>query len=124
MRFIEDLCPPALLYMIFLVIQLGLDASLGMWITMTIKAILGLATVVLLDTLCGIELGVVSWFLVAAPFLITSLATAIAMSTRFDESMLRGVKENFVAKEAVEGDLPADSNQIQKVKTDSKPKMM
>ena len=124
MRFIEDLCPPALLYMIFLVIQLGLDASLGMWITMTIKAILGLATVVLLDTLCGIELGVVSWFLVAAPFLITSLATAIAMSTRFDESMLRGVKENFVAKEAVDGDLPADSNQIRKVKTDSKSKMM
>jgi len=123
MRFIEDLCPPALLYMIFLVIQLGLDASLGMWITMAIKAILGLATVVLLDTLCGIELGVVSWFLVAAPFLITSLATAIAMSTRFDESMLRGVKENFVAKEAVDGDLPADSNQIRKVKTDSKPKM-
>lgn len=123
MRFIEDLCPPALLYMIFLVIQLGLDASLGMWITMTIKAILGLATVVLLDTLCGIELGVVSWFLVTAPFLITSLATAIAMSTRFDELMLRGVKENFVAKEAVDGDLPADSNQIQKVKTDSKPKM-
>ena len=123
MRFIEDLCPPALLYMIFLVIQLGLDASLGMWITMAIKAILGLATVVLLDTLCGIELGIVSWFLVAAPFLITSLATAIAMSTRFDESMLRGVKEKFVAKEAVDGDLPADSNEIRKVKTDSKPKM-
>lgn len=124
MRFIEDLCPPALLYTIFLVIQLGLDASLGMWITMTIKAILGLATVVLLDTLCGIELGVVSWFLVAAPFLITSLATAIAMSTRFDESMLRGVKEKFVDKDAVDGDLPADSNQIGKVKTDSKSKMM
>ena len=124
MRFIEDLCPPALLYTIFLVIQLGLDASLGMWITMTIKAILGLATIVLLDTLCGIELGVVSWFLVAAPFLITSLATAIAMSTRFDESILRGVKENFVDKDAVDGDLPADSNQIGKVKTDSKSKMM
>lgn len=124
MRFIEDLCPPALLYMIFLVIQLGLDASLGMWITMAIKAILGLATVVLLDTLCGIELGVVSWFLVAAPFLITSLATAIAMSTRFDESILRGVKEKFMDKDAVDGDLPADSNQIRKVKTDSKPKMM
>lgn len=124
MRFIEDLCPPALLYMIFLVIQLGLDASLGMWITMTIKAILGLATVVLLDTLCGIELSVVSWFLVAAPFLITSLATAIAMSTRFDESILRGVKEKFLDKNAVDGDLPADSNQIGKVKTDSKSKMM
>ena len=124
MRFIEDLCPPALLYMIFLVIQLGLDASLGMWITMTIKAILGLATIVLLDTLCGIELGVVSWFLVAAPFLITSLATAIAMSTRFDESILRGVKEKFLDKTAVDGDLPEDSNAVGKVKTDSKSKMM
>lgn len=124
MRFIEDLCPPALLYMIFLVIQLGLDASLGMWITMTIKAILGLATVVLLDTLCSIELGVVSWFLVAAPFLITSLATAIAMSTRFDEIMLRGVKEKFLVKGATIDDLPADSNEIGKVKTDSKSKMM
>lgn len=124
MRFIEDLCPPALLYMIFLVIQLGLDASLGMWITMTIKAILGLATVVLLDTLCSIELGVVSWFLVAAPFLITSLATAIAMSTRFDELMLRGVKEKFLDKNAVDGDLPEDSNAIRKVKTDSYSKRM
>jgi hypothetical protein len=124
MRFIEDLCPPALLYMIFLVIQLGLDASLGMWITMTIKAILGLATVVLLDTLCSIELGVVSWFLVAAPFLITSLATAIAMSTRFDEIMLRGAKEKFLVKGVTIDDLPADSNEIGKVKTDSKSKMM
>lgn len=124
MRFIEDLCPPALLYIIFLVIQLGLDASLGMWITMSIKAILGLSTVVLLDTLCGIELGVVSWFLVAAPFLITSLATAIAMSTRFDESILRGVKEKFLDKTAVDGDLPEDSNAVGKVKTDSKSKMM
>jgi len=124
MRFIEDLCPPALLYMIFLVIQLGLDASLGMWITMAIKAILGLATVVLLDTLCSIELGVVSWFLVAAPFLITSLATAIAMSTRFDELMLRGVKEKFLDKNAVDGDLPEDSNAIRKVKTDSNSKRM
>jgi hypothetical protein len=124
MRFIEDLCPPALLYMIFLVIQLGLDASLGMWITMAIKAILGLSTVVLLDTLCGIELSVVSWFLVAAPFLITSLATAIAMSTRFDEIMLRGAKEKFLVKGATIDDLPADSNEIGKVKTDSKSKMM
>ena len=124
MRFIEDLCPPALLYMIFLVIQLGLDASLGMWITMSIKAILGLATVVLLDTLCSIELGVVSWFLVAAPFLITSLATAIAMSTRFDEIMLRGAKEKFLVKGVTIDDLPADSNEIGKVKTDSNSKMM
>ncbi len=110
MRFIEDLCPPALLYLLFLVVQLGLDASLGMWITMIVKLILGGATVVILDTLCGIELGVVSWFLVAAPFIITALATAIAMGTRFDDAILHRVKETFSDPNAREGDLPADTN--------------
>jgi hypothetical protein len=110
MRFVEDLCPPALLYMIFLVVQLGLDASLGMWVTMVVKAILGFATVIVLDTFCGIELGVVSWFLVAAPFVITALATAIAMGTNFDDVVLQRVQEKFVDKEARDDDLPEDTN--------------
>lgn len=81
-----------------------------MWVTMVVKAILGFATVMVLDTLCGIELGVVSWFLVAAPFLITSLATAIAIGTRFDDTVLQRVQEKFVDKEARDGDLPEDTN--------------
>jgi hypothetical protein len=88
MRFIEQLCPPALLYLIFLVIQLGLDLSLGLWITFAIKLFVGFAVVVLLDTFCGIGLSPVSWFLVAAPFVMTALATAISMSTGFDEIIL------------------------------------
>ena len=98
MRFIEDLCPPALLYLIFLVVQLGLDASLGMWVTLVVKAFLGLATVMVLDAFCGIELGVVSWFLVAAPFIITALGTAIAMGTNLDVLVLNQVKEKFTDK--------------------------
>jgi hypothetical protein len=46
------------------------------------------------------------------------------MSTRFDEIMLRGVKEKFLVKGVTIDDLPADSNEIGKVKTDSKSKMM
>lgn len=122
MRFVEDLCPPALLYLIFLVIQLGLDASLGMWVTLVVKVILGFATVLLLDTFCGIELGVVSWFLVATPFLITALATAIAIGTRFDDIVLQRVKEKFVDKDARDDDLPEDTNNPGAVKTDSKKK--
>jgi hypothetical protein len=102
MRFIEDLCPPALLYLIFLVVQLGLDASLGMWVTMVVKAFLGFATVALLDVFCDIELGVVSWFLVAAPFIITALGTAIAMGTRFDEVVLVQMKESFTSAEDID----------------------
>lgn len=114
MRFVEDLCPPALLYLIFLVIQLGLDASLGLWATFVIKVILGLATVLVLDIFCGIGLGVVSWFLVATPFIITALATAIAMGTEFDSYVLGQFQEKFVDKKTVEDDVnvPVQSNAI------------
>lgn len=113
MRFVEDLCPPALLYLIFLVVQLGLDASLGMWATLVVKALLGMAVVLVLDTFCGIGLGVVSWFLVATPFIVTALATAISMGSGFDSLVLTGlVHEKFVDKEAKTDDLPADSNAI------------
>lgn len=112
MQIIENLCSPALLYLIFLVVQLGLDASLGMWITLVIKAILGLAVVVVLDTLCGVGLGVASWFLVAAPFVITALATAISIGSGFDATILSEFKETFVDKKAKTDDIPADSNAI------------
>jgi hypothetical protein len=112
MRFIEDLCPPALLYAIFLAVQLGLDASLGMWATFTIKFILGIATVLVLDIFCGIGLGVVSWFLIAAPFIITSLATAIAIGTNFDEIVIgQVIKEKFISGEKMEL-VPATSHTI------------
>lgn len=121
MRIIEDLCPPALLYLIFLVVQLGLDASLGMWATLVVKAVLGFATVIVLDTFCGIELGVVSWFLVAAPFLITALATAIAMGSRFDDIVLQRVQEKFMQPDVLDDDLPA-STSSPALKMDSKKK--
>ena len=112
MRFIEDLCPPALLYAIFLAVQLGFDASLGMWATFAIKLILGTATVLVLDIFCGLGLGVVSWFLIATPFIITSLATAIAIGTNFDEIVIgQVVKENFIADEKMEL-VPATSHTI------------
>lgn len=112
MRFIEDLCPPALLYLIFLVIQLGLDASLGMWVTLGIKVFVGFAIVSVLDTFCGIGLTPVSWFIVAAPFIITALGTAIAMGTQFDARVLGQMKEDFVDEKAKEGDVPEPSNPI------------
>jgi len=118
MRFIEDLCPPALLYLIFLVVQLGLDASLGMWVTLVIKTFLGLATVLVLDTLCGVELSVVSWFLVAAPFIITALATAIAMGSNFDVTVLQqlNLTEKFEQKDDDEEDVnvPKSSNSVER----------
>jgi hypothetical protein len=113
MQAIESLCPPALLFLIFLAIQLGLDAALGLFATFVVKAILGGATILVLDMFCGIELSVVSWFLVATPFLITAAATAISMGTGFDQIVLKGlVQETFLDRSAKTDDLPADSSAI------------
>ncbi len=113
MQFIESLCPPALLFAIFLALQVGLDTALGLFVTAIIKVILGVAVVFVLDMFCGVELSVVSWFLVATPFIITALATAIAMGTGFDDTVMNGlVYETFRVKDAKTDDLPADSNAV------------
>lgn len=113
MQFIESLCPPALLFALFLALQLGLDTALGLYVTAIIKAVLGVAMVFVLDMFCGIELSAVSWFLVAAPFIISALATAIAIGTGFDAKVLNGlVYETFRVKDVKTDDLPADSNAV------------
>ena len=73
-----------------------------MWVTFAIKLVLGLAVVKVLDTFCGIGLSPVSWFLVAAPFVVTALGTAISMGCNFDQTILLqfqqgggDAKENF-----------------------------
>ena len=85
-----------------------------MWATMGFKAFFGVAIVFLLDLFCGMDLTPVSWFLVAAPFVVTSIATAIAMGTQFDARVLGNVKENFEQKEHNEEDInvPNGSNAI------------
>ena len=126
MRFIEDLCPPALLYLIFLVIQLGLDFGLGLWVTFAVKLIVGLFFVYLLNTFCGIGLTAVSWFVVAAPFVITALATAVSMQMNLDQVILvqSVTKETFVSEtgdEVAIDEPPANSSSPTLVtKTNSK----
>ena len=94
MRFIDTLCPPALLYLLFVTIQIALDVSLGLYLTAAVKTALGVAGVIILDALCGVDLGIVSWFIVAAPFVITALASSIALGLDVD----RKVTETFKNK--------------------------
>ncbi len=95
MRFIESLCPPALLYMLYSVINVGLDLSQGLFATALIKVVMGLAGVVVLDALCGVELGVVSWAIIATPFLMMALATSISLGLGIDRMASRYLKEGF-----------------------------
>lgn len=89
MRFLNELCPPALLYAAFLAVGLGFDvADLRLW-TAASKVIFGGATVYVLDLLCRVDLGIVSWFIVAVPFIVTALATSVAMGLNLDAQMTK-----------------------------------
>ena len=98
MRFIDSLCPPALLYVLFVSIQVALDISLGLFLTAAVKVGFGIIGTLLLDSLCGVQLSVVAWALVAAPFIITSLATAISMGTDADHRIVSSVQEHFMER--------------------------
>lgn len=95
MRFIDALCPPALLYLLYVVIHTGLDLSLGMFATAAIKAIMGVAGVVILDALCSVDLGIVSWAIVATPFIMVALASSISLGLGIDRMTYQHVKDNF-----------------------------
>jgi hypothetical protein len=84
MRFIENLCPPAMLYLLYTTIHVGLDLSLGHFFTAVVKVVMGVAGVIVLDTLCGIDLGIVSWAIIATPFIMVALASSITLGLGLD----------------------------------------
>jgi hypothetical protein len=95
MRFIEDLCPPALLYMIYIVIQVALDFSLGYYWMATSKVFCGFIGVLLLDAFCTVDLGILSWVIIATPFMMTAFATSLAMGLQLDRTMTKFAVEKF-----------------------------
>jgi hypothetical protein len=93
--FINSLCPPALLYLLYIVVHVGLDLSLSMFFTAAIKIAMGLAGVVILDALCSVDLGVVSWAIVATPFIMVALGTSISIGLGMDRMAAKYMRESF-----------------------------
>lgn len=92
---IENLCPPAFLFLIFIATQVALDVSLGMFYTAAIKVAAGALQVYLLNSFCKVDLGVVSWAVIAVPFLITALGASIALGLQLDQRMSMMMQEHF-----------------------------
>lgn len=95
MRFIESLCPPALLYILYIVIQVGLDVSLGLILTAAVKLVMGIAGAVILNAFCSVDLGVVSWAIIATPFIMTALAMSISLGLGLDRMATEYLRESF-----------------------------
>lgn len=112
MRIIEQLCPPALLYLLYIVIQVGLDISLGMYIMAAVKLGSGLVGTFLLDAFCAVDLGVLSWVIISTPFLMTALATSIAIGLQLDKTITNYAVEKFTDKKVKAGEPPESSNPV------------
>jgi hypothetical protein len=99
MRLIENLCPPAFLFFLYVVVHIALDLSLGLYWMAGTKVVVGLIQVFLLNAFCKFDLGVVSWVIISTPFIIMALGTSIAMGLQLDRGMSTLMKEHFSSPE-------------------------
>ena len=74
-----DLCPPAIIYVIFSLTQIIIDTVHGMYNTVFIKAIIMIMITFLLQILCQNGLNVVSWIIVFIPFIFMTVITSIVL---------------------------------------------
>jgi len=76
---LNQLCPPALIYLIFSITQIVIDTVKGLYNTALIKVWVAIIFTVLLNYLCQLGLGIISWFIVFIPFILMTLIVGILL---------------------------------------------
>ena len=75
------ICTPALLYVILSSIQIILDFTQGLYNTAFIKLLVTIVMTFVLNVLCQLDLGIISWIIVLIPFFfMTIIASVILVS--------------------------------------------
>ena len=73
------LCTPALLYLILCSIQIIIDFIQGLYNTALIKIGVTIVMTIVLNVLCEIDLGIISWIIVLIPFLFMTIIASIIL---------------------------------------------
>ncbi len=82
---LQEICPPALIYLVFSITQIVIDTFKGMFNIAFIKLWVALIFTILLNFLCNKGLGIISWFIVFIPFiLMTVIVTMILLMFGLD----------------------------------------
>lgn len=79
MPFTSSICPPALIYLIFSLVQIVLDVGQGMFNTAIMKSVVAIPVTWLLNTLCQRGMGIISWVIVFIPFLFMTAIVAMLL---------------------------------------------
>ena len=75
----QNLCPPALIYLLFSITQIVIDTVKGFYNTALIKIWVTFIFTILLNYLCDLGLGIISWIIVFIPFILMTLIVSILL---------------------------------------------
>ena len=76
---IFNLCPPAFIYLVFSITQIMIDTIKGLYNTAFFKFIVMTMITLLLNALCQMGLGIVSWIFVFIPFIFMTVIVAMLL---------------------------------------------
>ena len=74
-----NLCTPALIYVVFSLVQIIADTFKGLYNTAFFKSIIMIIITILLNTLCQSQMGIIAWLLVFFPFIFMSAIVTILL---------------------------------------------
>ena len=74
-----NLCPPAIIYLIFSITQILIDTYKGLYNTAFMKVIVTIMVTLLLNILCEKGLNVVSWIIVFIPFILMTVIVSMLL---------------------------------------------
>ena len=77
MAIVNLLCPPALLYLGFSVIQIIIDLFRSDHVTAFFKFLIMIVFLFILQNLCDTGLGIISWFIVFIPFILMTYVSSV-----------------------------------------------
>ena len=75
----QNLCPPALIYLLFSITQVVIDTVKGLYNTAMIKIWVAFVFTILLNYLCDLGLGIISWVIVFIPFILMTIIVSILL---------------------------------------------
>lgn len=76
---LTQLCPPAIIYLIFSITQILIDTWKGLYNTAMMKVIVTVMITFLLNVLCQQGLGLVSWIIVFIPFILMTVIVSLLL---------------------------------------------
>jgi len=74
---LESVCPPALLYLAFSIIQIIIDMYRGDTVQAFLKFIVMIIFTIVLNAICSSGMTIISWFIVFIPFILMTYITTI-----------------------------------------------